>query len=74
MHPEDCIGGIHSACDVRVFHMTVTVRCRESEPENSRFCYHTHRWLRFVRFACEVDSKIYLNYIHFLIFFIYKYI
>ena len=51
------MGGIHLARDVHVFHATVTIRGRESEPACSRFHYHAYQQLHSIRFPFEVDGK-----------------
>jgi hypothetical protein len=51
------MGGIHLVRDVRAFHATVTIRCRESELACSRFHYHAHKRLHSIRFPFEADGK-----------------
>jgi hypothetical protein len=36
------MSGIYSAHDVRSFYTTLTIRCGDLEPTNSRFDYHAH--------------------------------
>jgi uncharacterized pyridoxamine 5'-phosphate oxidase family protein len=59
------MGGIYLAYDVRVFHMTLTIRCGEPKSANSQFDYHIHQRLHFIHFACEANGKIYFNHIYF---------
>jgi hypothetical protein len=58
------MGVVYSAHDVRVVHTTLTVQCREPEPKNSRFGYHTHQQLRSIHCTCEAEGKINFNDIY----------
>jgi hypothetical protein len=53
------MGKINLACDVRVFHSTVTIRYGQPELACSRFRYHAYRQLCSVSFACEADGRIF---------------
>jgi hypothetical protein len=65
IHLRGYMSGIHPAYDIHAFHAMVTVRCGKLELAYSRFCYHAHLRLHYIKFACEADDKIFF-YIHFL--------
>jgi hypothetical protein len=51
------VSEIYLACNVRTFHVMITLRCRDLKLVCSRFCYHAYKWLYYVHFTCEVDYK-----------------
>jgi hypothetical protein len=71
---KGCMGGLHSACDVHAFHLTIIVQYGESVVECSRFHYHAQWRHRSIRFTYETNGKIFYYYFHFLFVIFYKYI
>ena len=56
------MGGVLSAPNIHVIHVTIIVWCEELKPTCSRFCYYPCRQLNFVCFTCKTDGEIFLIY------------
>jgi hypothetical protein len=67
VHLRGQMGGMYSARDIRSFHSTITLQCREPKPACSQFRYHTQRRLHtFVSHAKQM-VRFFFNYILFFI-------
>ena len=64
IHLGGYMDGIDWAHDVWAVLTTLTVWCRQPEPENSWFSDHVHQRPRPVQCTCEADGKINLNEIY----------
>ena len=64
IHLGRYMDGIYWAHDVWAVHTVLIVRRQQSEPVNSWFGDHAHRWLRLIQRTCKADGKINFNEIY----------